>query len=64
VRRDGERPPIQGGKLPVTRDEPLKRELQDFIEAVRGERRPLVTGEDGLRALKLAQTIADRMETV
>jgi len=64
VRRGSERPQIQGGKLPVTRDEPLKRELQDFIEAVRGERRPLVTGEDGLRALKLAQTIADRMETV
>jgi len=64
VRRDGERPQIQGGKLPVTRDEPLKRELQDFIDAVRGRRQPLVTGEDGLRALKLAQTIADRMETV
>jgi predicted dehydrogenase len=64
VRRAGERPQIQGGKLPVTRDEPLKRELQDFIDAVRGRRRPLVTGEDGLRALKLAQTIADRMETV
>jgi predicted dehydrogenase len=64
VRRGSERPQIQGGKLPVTREEPLKRELQDFIDAVRGERRPLVTGEDGLRALKLAQTIADRMETV
>jgi predicted dehydrogenase len=64
VRRGSERPQIQGGKLPVTRDEPLRRELQDFIDAVRGERRPLVTGEDGLRALKLAQTIADRMETV
>ena len=64
VRRDGERPRIQGGKLPVTREEPLKRELQDFIDAVRGRRQPLVTGEDGLRALRLAQAIADRMETV
>jgi predicted dehydrogenase len=64
VRRDGERPRIQGGKLPVTREEPLKRELQDFIDAVRGKRQPLVTGEDGLRALTLAQAIADRMETV
>ena len=64
VRRGTERPQIQGGKLPVTRDEPLKRELQDFIDAVRGRRRPLVSGEDGLRALTLAQTIADRMETV
>jgi len=64
VRRDGERPQIQGGKLPVTRDEPLRRELQDFVQAVRDKRRPLVTGDDGLRALKLAQAIADRMETV
>ena len=64
LRRGGERPEIQGGKLPVTRDEPLRRELQDFVQAVQGRRRPLVTGEDGLRALKLAQTIADRMETV
>ena len=27
LRREGERPQIQGGKLPVTREEPLKREL-------------------------------------
>jgi predicted dehydrogenase len=64
LRRDGERPQIQGGKLPVTREEPLKRELADFVRAVRDKRRPLVSGEDGLRALKLAQAIADRMETV
>lgn len=64
VRREGERPQIQGGKLPVPRDEPLKRELQDFVHAVRDKRRPLVSGEDGLRALRLAQAIADRMETV
>jgi len=64
VRRDGERPQIQGGKLPVTRDEPLKRELEDFVRAIRDKRAPLVTGEDGLRALKMAQAIADKMETV
>jgi predicted dehydrogenase len=64
LRREGERPQIQGGKLPVTREEPLKRELADFVQAVRDRRRPLVAGEDGLRALKLAQAIADKMETV
>ena len=64
IRRDGERPQIQGGRLPVTREEPLKRELADFVRAVRDKRRPLVAGEDGLRALELAQAIADRMETV
>ncbi len=64
LRREGERPQIQGGKLPVTREEPLKRELADFVRAVREKRRPLVAGEDGLRALTLAQAIADKMETV
>jgi predicted dehydrogenase len=64
LRRDGERPQIQGGKLPVTREEPLKRELADFVRAVRDKRPPLVSGDDGLRALKLAQAIADKMETV
>ena len=63
-RRDGQRPEIQGGKLPITREEPLKRELEDFVRAVREKRRPLVTGEDGLRALKLAQAIAEKMESV
>jgi predicted dehydrogenase len=63
-RRDGQRPEIQGGKLPVTREEPLKRELTDFVRAVIDKRRPLVAGEDGRRALALAQAIADKMETV
>jgi predicted dehydrogenase len=65
VRRgDGERPGIEGGQLPVKREEPLKRELTDFVTAVREKRRPLVTGEDGRRALALAQQIAERMESV
>jgi len=64
LRRPDERPQIQGGKLPVTREEPLKRELVDFVHAIRDKRRPLVTGEDGRRALALAQAIADKMETV
>jgi predicted dehydrogenase len=64
LRREGQRPEIQGGKLPVTREEPLKRELTDFVAAVREKRRPLVTGEDGRRALALAQEIADKMESV
>jgi len=64
LRREGERPQIQGGKLPVTREEPLKREIADFVRAVREKRRPLVNGEDGLRALRLAQAIADKMESV
>ena len=63
-RADGKRPGIDCGRLPVAREEPLKRELLDFVAAVRGERRPLVSGEDGRRALALAQRIAECMESV
>ena len=55
------RPAIEGGKLDVTREEPLARELSDFLRAVREGGRPLVTGEDGRRALKLAERITLRM---
>jgi len=43
--------------LVVERHEPLKEELSSFISAVRGDEEPLVTGEDGLRAVELAQRI-------
>ncbi|HEY3884546.1 MAG TPA: Gfo/Idh/MocA family oxidoreductase [Vicinamibacterales bacterium] len=64
VRRGADRPSIEGGKLPVAREEPLKRELADFVAAVSDGRPPLVTGDAGLRALKLAQAIAEKMESV
>ena len=48
------RPSIEGGQVPVTADEPLRRELADFIEAVRTGRKPGVTGREGRDALALA----------
>jgi predicted dehydrogenase len=56
---DGGRPAIQGGRLEVASDEPLRRELADFIEAVRDRRSPLVSGRDGRAALALATRVAD-----
>jgi predicted dehydrogenase len=61
VRAEGARPVIDGGKLDVPREEPLKRELSDFLGAVREGRQPVVTGEDGRRALALAQRITEKM---
>jgi predicted dehydrogenase len=61
VRGAQTRPAIEGGQLDVTREEPLARELADFLGAVRERRRPLVTGEDGRRALDLARRITERM---
>ena len=64
VRKDGARPSIEGGPLPVQKDEPLRLELADFIGAVRDKRRPLVDGEAGRVALELATRIAEKMESV
>jgi predicted dehydrogenase len=55
-------PAIEGGKVAIAREEPLKRELEDFVDAIRRGRRPLVTGEQGRAALALAQRVVERME--
>ena len=63
VKRDAERPRIEGGPVTVVREEPLKRELEDFIGATRNRTPPLVDGEAGLCALRLASRIAEQMES-
>ena len=55
-------PRIGGGKLDVQRDEPLRRELADFVAAVRDRRPPGVPGERGRDALALATQIVAHME--
>ncbi len=55
----GGRPAIEGGKMAVEQAEPLARELAEFVAAVRERRRPLVSGEDGRRALALATRVAE-----
>ena len=62
VKGNGAMPVIDGGKLEVAQEEPLKRELADFVAAVRERRAPGVTGADGLRAIELAQKITDEMK--
>jgi predicted dehydrogenase len=62
VPRDGQLPAIQGGKLDVTREEPLKRELEDFVTAATDRRAPAVTGDQGRAALALAARVVERME--
>jgi predicted dehydrogenase len=57
--REGDRPAIEGGPVEVVRDEPLKRELEDFVAAVRDGRAPGVSGAEGLRALRLATRVAE-----
>jgi predicted dehydrogenase len=58
VARNG-RPTIEGGRLDVVNEEPLKRELEDFVNAVRTKRLPGVTGREGRDALELATRVAE-----
>jgi predicted dehydrogenase len=55
------RPSIEGGRLTVADDEPLRRELADFVQAVREGRAPAVPAAAGRDALALATRVADAM---
>jgi predicted dehydrogenase len=61
VKDAGPMPSIEGGEVPVPHEEPLKRELEDFVAAVRTNRPPLVDGVQGRRALELATRIVARI---
>jgi predicted dehydrogenase len=57
---DGKRV-IRGGAIDVQDAEPLRLELEDFVTAVRTGGRPRVSGEDGRRALALAERVNAEM---
>jgi predicted dehydrogenase len=48
--------------LAATKDEPLRLEIEAFLEAVRTRSRPRASGEDGLRALEIALAILGKIE--
>jgi predicted dehydrogenase len=62
VRSEGASPEIRRDELEVVQDEPLRRELEDFLHAVATGASPRVTGEDGIKALELALKVVDAME--
>jgi predicted dehydrogenase len=47
--------------VPVEKDEPLKLELQSFVECIRAHGTPVVSGESGRRALDLAFEITRKI---
>ena len=61
VKGQGPMPSIEGGDVPVINEEPLKRELADFVDAVASKRAPIVDGPQGRRALELATRIVAAM---
>ena len=48
--------------LKIEKAEPLRLEVEDFLECVASRRRPRVSGQDGLRALDLALDILAKIE--
>jgi predicted dehydrogenase len=48
-------------KIPVAKDEPLKRQLQSFVDCIQNKSLPVVSGDHGTRALQLASLIADEI---
>jgi predicted dehydrogenase len=49
--------------LRIQKEEPLKKELRNFLESVQTGRKSKVTGEEGLRALRLAYSVLKEAET-
>jgi len=56
-------PPIESERRTFEQGDALMSEIRSFLEAVRTGTRPLVSGEDGLRALETALTISDQLKT-
>ena len=48
--------------VPIAKDEPLKLELQDFVDCVREKHAPVVSGESAKRALDLAFKITRQVQ--
>jgi predicted dehydrogenase len=65
--RKRDTPPVPG-QLPVSIEEAnleqgdaLKSEIESFLDCIRNDRRPVVSGEDGLRALETAIRITEQV---
>ena len=50
--------------MAIRGEEPLRAELQHFVECVQGRELPLVTGEDGLQALEIAHRLLKQMSKI
>jgi predicted dehydrogenase len=53
---------VQPIEVNVTKQEPLRAELEAFLDCVRTRTRPLVSGEDGLAAVELAIRVAGAID--
>jgi len=47
--------------LPIEKEEPLRKEIEHFIDCVQNDQTPLITGKEGLAALKVALEISEQI---
>ena len=47
--------------LPIEKDEPLKKELEHFLDCVRDDKQPIVSGVEARQALKVALDINQKI---
>ncbi len=52
---------ISKTNLPIEKEEPLKKELESFIDCVREDKKPIVSGEEGKQALEVALSIIQKI---
>ncbi|MEK6776623.1 MAG: Gfo/Idh/MocA family oxidoreductase [bacterium] len=60
---DGHPPSIVEEKVSISKEEPLKVELTAFVEAVRTRSTPVVSGQEGMKALDVATSILREIGT-
>ncbi len=56
-------PLISKTQLPIEKEEPLKKEIESFIDCVRENKTPVVSGIEGREALKVALAICQKIWT-
>lgn len=49
-------------KIKIKKGEPMKKELKSFIECVRAGKRPVISGDEGKRALQVALEIIEKIK--
>ncbi|MDB5928331.1 MAG: oxidoreductase-like protein [Polaromonas sp.] len=54
---------FEAGVVGMVRDDPLKHQLEHFVQVIRGQVQPLVSAHDGLQNLRVTEGIAEAART-
>jgi predicted dehydrogenase len=51
-------------RIKIKKEEPLKKELESFLECIRANTKPIVSGTEGRKALQVALSILNKISPV